>query len=321
MENASSVRVQVGPAVSEPKSRAKSGFWLVVLGAALWGVDPLFRLILLKSITSAQIVLVEHIIIALCMAPVLWKNRRELKTVGWKQVGALLFISWGGSAIATILFTMGLGSGDANAVLLLQKLQPLFAIVMARILLKESLPRRFGFLFIIALIGTYLLTFGFTVPFGHWNNFVQVGSLLSLGAAALWGGSTVMGRLMVGEMKYETVTSLRFILALPLLAGLAWHEGAAWNLPSGGAAMAAFSLNMLGQALLPGLLSILVYYKGLTTTKASVATLAELSFPMVGVLLNWIAFNQIITVAQAVGFVLIWAALFAISRQNSPTPA
>ena len=126
-----------------------------------------------------------------------------------------------------------------------------------------------------------------------------------------------MGRLMVGQMKYETVTSLRFILALPLLFSITWHEGASWHLPTGGSEFAAFSLNLLGQALLPGLLSLLVYYKGLTTTKASVATLAELSFPMVGVILNWIAFHEVITLAQSVGFLLIWAALFAISRQES----
>jgi len=318
--NAGALAGASGPIQHSPRTaqarKSRSGFWLVVLGAALWGVDPLFRVILLKSLTSAQIVLIEHLIIALFAIPVLWKNRSELKGLGWRQGGALLFISWGGSAIATILFTLALSSGDLNAVLLLQKMQPLFAILLAGLLLKEKLPRHFFGYLLIALLGTYLLTFGFTMPIGHWSDFVQIGSLLSLGAAALWGGSTVMGRLMVGTMKYETVTSLRFILALPLLLAITWNEGAAWSLPTGTSQIAAFSLNMLGQALLPGLLSLLVYYKGLTTTKASVATLAELSFPMVGVLINWIAFQQLITVAQACGFVLIWGTLFLISRQG-----
>ncbi|MNJ47728.1 EamA-like transporter family protein [compost metagenome] len=250
----------------------------------------------------------------------MWKNRDELRGLGWKQAGALLFISWGGSAAATILFTMGLVNGNPNAVLLLQKLQPLFAIVLARMLLKERLPRHFSWLIILALAGTYLLTFGFTLPIGHWSEIVHVGSLLSLGAAALWGGSTVMGRLMVGQMKYETVTSLRFLLALPLLFAITWNEGAAWNIPTESGAFAAVSLNLLGQALLPGLLSLLVYYKGLTTTKASVATLAELSFPMVGVVINWIAFQEMITLAQAFGFMLIWMTLFIISRQSQEMP-
>lgn len=311
------VKVKPYDSGAQARGRMRGGFWLVVLGAALWGVDPLFRVILLKNLTSAQIVLLEHIIISLIAIPVLWRNRVELRGIGWRHVGALLFISWGGSALATILFTMGLSNGNLNAVLLLQKLQPLFAIMLASLLLKEKLPRHFGILLIIALAGTYLLTFGMTLPIGHWNDFVQIGSLLSLGAAALWGGSTVMGRLMVGKLKYETVTSLRFVLALPLLAFMTWNEGAAWNMPAlGTGAFAAVSLNLIGQALLPGLLSLLVYYKGLTTTKASVATLAELSFPMVGVLINWIVFQEVVTSAQLLGFLLIWIVLFVISRQS-----
>lgn len=311
------VMESVKPNISVGEKRSKMGFWLVVLGAALWGVDPLFRIILLKSMTSTQIVLLEHIVIALVVAPVLWKNRNELRGIRMRHAVALLFISWGGSAVATILFTMGLANGNLNAVLLLQKLQPLFAIIMARMLLKERLPKNFSLLFPLALFGTYLLTFGFEFPVGQWDDFVQVGSLLSLGAAALWGGSTVMGRLMVGHLKYETVTSLRFILALPLLLVISWGEGGVWNLPtSDSSAMIAIAVNLIGQALLPGLLSILVYYKGLTTTKASVATLAELSFPMVGVLINWVVFDIVITQTQFLGFILIWVALFAISRQG-----
>ncbi|MGF9696285.1 DMT family transporter [Paenibacillus sp. MABNR03] len=298
------------------KERSNTGFWLVVLGAALWGVDPLFRIILLQTMTSTQIVLVEHIIVSLIAIPVLWKFRADLKNLRAHHWIAVIFISWGGSALATVLFTLALTHNDPNTVLLLQKMQPIFAIVLAKILLKETLPRRFGWLFIVALIGTYLLTFGFTLPLGNWNNWIHAGSLLSLGAAALWGGSTVMGRLMLGQTRYETVTSLRFVVALPLLIFMTWNEGAAWTLPSGTGEQAAVALNILGQALLPGLLSLLLYYKGLSSTKASVATLAELSFPMAGVLVNWIAFRTLITWEQLLGFILIWVALFAISKQQ-----
>ncbi|MBB3111227.1 drug/metabolite transporter (DMT)-like permease [Paenibacillus phyllosphaerae] len=295
--------------------------WLVVIGAALWGVDPLFRVLLLKYLTSTQIVLLEHIILFFFAAPVLIKRRHELWNVRLLQVGALLFLSWGGSAIATILFTQGLATGDLNAVLLLQKLQPLIAIIMARYLLKERLPQYFGVLIALALVGTYLLTFGWSVPDFGAGAFVQVGSLLSVGAAILWGGSTVMGRYMLGSMSYETVTSLRFILALPLLLVITASGGGSWIFPTNGGEQALMALNMILQALLPGLLSLLLYYKGLSVVKASYATLAELSFPMVGVIINWIAFNQMITTAQLTGFVLIWATLYMISKQQSDGPS
>ncbi|MHA7964145.1 DMT family transporter [Paenibacillus sp. CAU 1782] len=294
----------------------KPAFWFVVLGSALWGVDPLFRMLLLDHLTSTQIALLEHVILVLFMAPVLWKHRQQLSKLRLRHVGALLFISWGGSALATVMFTKGLESGDLNSVLLLQKLQPLFAILMARWLLKEKLPKSFGMLFIVAIAGTYLLTFGFKLPFSNMSEMLQAGSLMSIGAAVLWGGSTVMGRYLLGVLNYEAVTSLRFILALPLLLALVLGERQIWALPGEAGGMALIGLNLLLQALLPGLLSLLLYYKGLSAIKASYATLAELSFPMVGVLINFAVFQQVITVTQIVGFVLIWATLLIISRQK-----
>lgn len=293
-----------------------AGFWLVVLGAAFWGINPLFRILLLKSMTASQIVLVEHIILFFIAAPILWKNRHELAGLRLKHVGALLFISWGGSALATILFTMGLTYGHFNAVLLLQKLQPLFAILLARLLLQEKLPSHFLGIVTLALLGTYLITFGLTFPIGHWSDFVHIGSILSTAAAAIWGGSTVMGRLLLGQMKYETVTSLRFILALPLLAVITWIQGDSWTFPQGFGALTGLSANLLLSALLPGLISMMLYYRGLSSTKASVATIAELSFPMVGVFINWLVFQETISLAQVTGFLFIWSAMFIISRKS-----
>ena len=301
-------------------STIRSGFWLVVLGSALWGVDPLFRIILLKSLTSSQIVLLEHVVLFLAAIPVLWRQGLDLRRIGIRQMGALLFVSWGGSAIATILFTKALSSGDLNAVLLLQKLQPLFAIGLAAVMLKERLPKNFGLLILVALAGTYLLTFGWNIPFGQVHSFIGVGSLMALGAAALWGGSTVMGRYLLGSMKYETVTSLRFMMALPLLFVITSLEGAPWKIHGGLGASSLIAVNLLLQALLPGLLSMMMYYKGLSTTKASFATLAELSFPMTAIIINWMVFNQHVTIPQIIGFSLIWTALFFISNQQSKAP-
>jgi len=299
------------------RNKLAPAFWLVVLGSALWGIDPLFRILLLESLTSAQIVLLEHLILFVVAAPVLWRHRSELKGLRLVHIGALLFLSWGGSAIATILFTLGLAHGDLNAVLLLQKLQPLMAILLARYLLKEQLPRYFGILLVFALAGTYLLTFGLSVPFAGMSDFAQLGSIMSIAAALLWGGSTVMGRFMLGKLSYETVTSLRFILALPLLLVFTMSDNQGWSFPAAITDQAMVILNLVLQALLPGLLSLLLYYKGLSSVKASYATLAELSFPMVGVLINWFVFQQAVTMPQIIGFILIWVTLFIISRQQS----
>ncbi|WP_078392211.1 DMT family transporter [Shouchella patagoniensis] len=304
-------------------------FWFIVIGAAFWGINPLFRLLLLDTMTSLQIVFIEHIILALIAVPLLWKFRSDLKKLSWRDVGALLFISWGGSAIATILFTQGLtyasthGTGQINSVLLLQKLQPLFAIVLAYFFLKESFPKHFGIYVPIAVVGTYLLTFGFSVPIGGVSDILQLGSLYAIGAAAIWGGSTVLGRMLLKKCRHETVTALRFLLALPLLGVLITIAPEAWNTPASAIALTFIAVNLLASALLPGLISMLLYYRGLQSIKASVATIAELSFPMTGLLVSWITLQETITLPQLLGFALIWFVLYRISKQqdaSSPLP-
>ena len=290
-----------------------NGIILVAIGAALWGMDSVFLVDLLKYFTSIEIILFEHILLALFSVPVLWLGRHQLHGLGWKGWGALLFISWGGSAIASILFTEAFLYGNASVVLILQKLQPIFAIFLAKWILKEKLPRHFQWFLLVALIGTYLLTFGFSVPTGL-SDFRIIGSLLAIGAAVLWGGSTVMGRLLLNHMKFETVTAARFFMALPLLFAMVLFANPNWTQLGQHIIIPVAFLNVLFQALFPSLISLLLYYKGLSTTKASYATIAELAFPATGLILNWVVLHQGLTWGQFTGFAIVWFVVFQIAR-------
>lgn len=307
------------------KARSSSGIWLVALGAMLWGLDPLFRILLLDTLTSSQIVFLEHVLLACYAIPVFIRYRHTLAgKLSLSVVGALLFISWGGSALATVLFTAAFAhmNGNANAVLLLQKLQPLFAILLARVLLKEALPRHFAPYMLLALGGTYLLTFGFAGPSLSLRDLGTVSCLFSILAAVLWGGSTAMGKFLLQKgLHHKVVTALRFIVALPLLSILLLVSGDPWVLKGSALGLTLVGVNLVFQAFLPGLVSMLFYYKGLSSTKAIYATLAELSFPAIGVLVNWIVLRQPLTWGQLAGFLLIWFTLLLISRDSTRTEA
>lgn len=295
------------------------GVWLVALGAAFWGMDSVLRAPLLSTFTSAQIVFLEHILLALYAVPVLWLNRAQLAGLTLKQWGAVLFISWGGSGLATTMFTAAFQYGNLNVVLLLQKLQPLFVFVLARIILKEFLPRSFKWDLAVAVLGTYLLTFGFKQPLAFFADGKLIGSLLAIGAAVLWGGSTVMGRLLLDKMGFETVTAVRFLFALPFMGLLVALSHTNWTQMFIHAVEPKSFLLILLQALLPGVLSLLLYYKGLSGTKASYATLAELAFPATGVTLNWLLMGETFSVGQFVGFTLIWLVVYHISSYQNKT--
>lgn len=312
-----------GANVVSTRSGGISGVWYVALGATLWGLDPLFRILLLKSFTSAQIVFLEHLLLACYALPILVKYRKSLiGKLSLGVIGALLFISWGGSAIATILFTAAFSHGNANAILLLQKLQPLFAIILARVMLKETLPSKFFAYIAVALLGTYLLTFGFSSPEMGLKDLGTISCLFSILAAGLWGGSTVMGKfLLQKKLDFPLVTSLRFLLAIPLLTVVLIASGDAWHVTGTSGALTLMAVNLLFQAFFPGLLSMLLYYKGLTSTKAFFATLAELAFPAVGICVNWLVFGQKLTVGQLAGFIVIWLTLWVMSRNQKKAAA
>ena len=299
-----------------PLTLKRGGVWFVALGAALWGTSSYFRNQMLTVLTSSQIVLLEHLLLALFAVPVMIIGRNQLRGLNAKDWGAILFISWGGSAVATILFTAAFQYGNPNVVVLLQKLQPIFVILMARFMLKEVLPRSFRYYLLLAVAGTYLLTFGFSLPLADFSHGNLTAALLAIGAAALWGGSTVMGRHLIGKLSFETVTAARFLMALPLLAVLVAVNGEFANFNWSYVAHPSGIGSILMSALLPGLFSLLLYYRGLSTTKASYATVAELSFPATALLLDWIMLGQGLNLGQAVGFVVIWVTIFKLSTSQ-----
>ena len=161
----------------------------------LWGGDLLLRPQALSGGWSpARVVLGEHLLLALVFAVTLWRGRRLLGHLSGAQWGALLFVSWGGSALATWLYTKAFTLGAPLPAILLQKTQPVFALLLAWWLLGER--RRAGFWgwCVLALAGAWLLTGITRLP--SLGDVHTQQALCALCAAALWGGATVAGRFL-----------------------------------------------------------------------------------------------------------------------------
>src|ERR687894_573128 len=252
---------------------------LVAVGAAMWGTDGILRVPLLEVASPSQIVLLEHLILLLYSVPAVVLGWRFFRGLGAAQWVALLIIGWGGSALATLLFTTAFDVGNPTVVILLQKTQPLFAIALAAILLRERLGWAYWPCFAVAMVGAYLISFGDLSPFGALGSAEAIAAALALGAALLWGSSTVLGRLVLKDMPFNTLTGARLLLAL------------------------------------------LLYYRGLTGTRASYATLAELAFPATAVVLNWTFLGVGVSANQVLGFVLLWGAVFVLGYLNAKSPA
>ncbi|HET7449266.1 MAG TPA: DMT family transporter [Gaiellaceae bacterium] len=277
-------------------SRTTIGIVLVALAAALWGLDALIRAPLAHSTAVATIVFGEHLVLVLCTLPFVLGALAAVFRLGWRHVLAAFVIGAGSSAVATILFTQAFVEGtDYVTPVVLQKIQPLVAVIAAGFVLGERPRPRFALYFGPALVGAWLI--GVAHPL-HPTVHGLKPTLYALGAAVLWALGTVLGRYLARDMRFEHVTTLRFTFGLPASAVALLVLGT----PAFASRHDMFWIAIL--ALVTGLIALGLYYYGLKRTPAVAATLAELAFPVSAILVGYFKFGQTLTGWQWVGVCL-----------------
>ncbi|MEY4747260.1 MAG: hypothetical protein RLZZ416_309 [Candidatus Parcubacteria bacterium] len=270
---------------------------LVFLAAALWATDAPFRIHLTKELASNFIVFIEHAISCVVAIPVLLLNWKELKALSAREWLCSLFIGIGGSALAAVAFTQSFHYVNPSVSIVLQKIQPLIAIALAWWLLGERMHKNFWLWSALALFGAYLVSFPDLKPqlyAGEVFNPNLIGAALALGAASLWGASTVFGKYVLKTAAFQTLTSLRFVVGLVFLGVLSALQH---SFPAPGTMTELDWLFLFIVAITSGVFSLFLYYYGLQYTRASIATIAELGFPLAAVFIN----AHFIPDAQGVG--------------------
>jgi drug/metabolite transporter (DMT)-like permease len=346
-----------GPSNFFKEKLGRAGPILIFIAAMLWATDAPFRYHLTRGLDASFIVLAEHAINVLLILPFIFAGWREIKSLKWKQWISVLVIGIGASAVASILFTKTFSYVNPSVAIVLQKLQPLIAISLAAFFLKERTGKRFWLWTVLALLGAYVISFPDLAPrlyYGEAWNPNTIGVLLALGAAALWGLGTVVGRYLLRplshsslfsppppEIRYDralfldsenrgkgasqpsasgnspiswkTLTALRFLIAFLFLIVLNARSETL-------AIVAALSgkdvLFLIIVAITSGFTSLFIYYKGLETTRASVATLAELGFPFLAVIVNAAALGLFLRPMQIAGMALLLFAVLGLAKVN-----
>ena len=155
----------------------------VAVAATLWGLDALLRRPLAHSTSVATIVFGEHLALVLLALPLIPAALAAMWRLGWRGVAAAVGIGAGASAVATILFTQAFVDGDPVTPVVIQKVQPLVALVAARLLLGERPRQRFAWYFVPAVVGTWLMAFPH--PTSIDTNSTLAPSLCARGGGAL----------------------------------------------------------------------------------------------------------------------------------------
>ncbi len=296
--------------------------FMIALAATLWGLDGVVLTPRLSNLHVIFVVFLLHAFPFLVMNTFLFSKYKKLVLLDKKDLISLFVVSIFGGAIGTIAIVYALfivNFQELSVVVLLQKFQPVFAIIMAAIVLKEKLSGRFLLWSALAILGGYFLTFGwFETDFTHDNTSLKA-ALLSLLASFSFGSSTVFSKRLLDKVDFVSATFYRYgltsLLMLPvvILTGK-WVEFQNITIVNWWIFIII--------ALTSGSVAILLYYYGLKKVKASQATLLELFFPISAVLMDYyingarLSWIQWLSAAVMI-FAIIQAGIYA-HRKNLP---
>ena len=287
----------------------------IIFAAFLWSFDAFLRQSL-YTLSPLLIITLEHGIGSLFFIPTLISNWEKLKTINQTVWISLLWISILGGICGTYFYTKALsyvGYIDLSVVVLLQKFQPLFAVSLAAIILKEKLSRRYLSLAFFAMVGGYLVTFG-SNPISTGDHNTLIAALFSLLAAFCWGSSTVLGKQALIFLPFSVVTALRLIFTTIIGLFIIIYSG--WRIMCSPISYMQWKILLL-IVISTGTVALFIYYYGLENIPASHTTLFELFWPLSAVLIDWIIIGNPLSTSQLSGAVILLASMTFLTQEEA----
>jgi len=289
----------------------------VIIGASMWGIDGIVLRPALYGLPVPLVVFIESTVVAIILSPYFIRKIPALKSLKYKDWITFFFVALMGGAIGTMAITKALffvNFINLSVVILLQKLQPVFAITLAAIFLKEKLTVKFFFWAILAIIGAYFMTFSTNLPDFSTGDKTTVAALYALLAAFGFSSSTVLSKRALKNVSFEMGTYLRFLFSAIIMFVIVLSMG---ELKSVSDVSTTQFIIFLIIAFTTGGAAIFLYYYGLKRITASVAAICELAFPLTAVVLEYFIHGNILDPIQWAGVVLLLFGIIKVSNARS----
>lgn len=293
----------------------------ISIAAILWGLDGVVLTPGLRSLDTGFVVAALHLIPFLIMNLFLFREYRTARYFSADQWVNLLLIAALGGAAGTLFIVKALFLLEfkpLTVVVLLQKLQPVFAITLAAIVLKEKTNRHFMLWASLAIAAGYTLTFGLAWPDFSANNNSLLASVYALAAAAAFGSSTVFSKRAVQTMSFRTATFFRYGLTATIMTVYVLISGTFTDITLVTARQWGIFLII---AFTTGSGAIFLYYSGLIRVKAMVATMCELFFPLSAILFDYLINGAVLKPVQWISAIVMIGAIVKLTISNQPEAA
>ncbi len=288
----------------------------IVFAAFLWSLDAVLRQSL-YALPSMFIVFAEHSLGLLITLPWLIRFWPQIRNLDRKTWSSIFWVAVFGGLLGTLAYTNALSYIhyiNFSVVVLLQKLQPIFAILLARIVLKEYFNKQFYLWAAMALGGSYFVAFPDILPQWQDGGKNVYAGLLAVGAAFAWGSSTVMGKYSLRKLDSRIVTPLRLGLT-SLLSGISLLLFSSFEVKI--SMNADQVIYLLAIVFSSGTVALSIYYFGLKKVRASQATILEMFWPLSAVTIDWVFFDHALTWSQMLGALVMLIAIYKVSQGSS----
>jgi drug/metabolite transporter (DMT)-like permease len=290
------------------------GAIVIGISATFWGFDGIVLTPRLYNLPVPFVVFILHLIPFLIMNLFLFKRYKNINTLNRVELFSLFMVALFGGSIGTLAIVKALflvNFQSLSIVVLLQKLQPIFAISLAAIFLKEKLRTNFLIWAGLALVAGYFLTFSTNLPKFQEDKNTIYASLLAVLAAFSFGSSTVFSKKVLGKLDFITATFFRYGLTATLMFIVVSSMGL----------LGSFSQMTPNNWMIVGIIAattgsgaIFLYYYGLKNVKAIVATIMELFFPMSAIIFDYVFNDHLLSPVQWIAAAVM---IFAIINLNS----
>jgi drug/metabolite transporter (DMT)-like permease len=290
----------------------------ISFAATMWGLDGVVLTPRLYNLDVGLVVFILHVLPFFLMQSFLYQQYKYLKVFTRQDYAIILLIALFGGAIGTLSIVKALfliNFKELSIVVLLQKLQPVFAITLAAIILKEKLSKYFILWASVAIVGGYFLTFGFETPDLKTGSKTALSAMFALIAAFSFGSSTVFSKMILKRYTFKTATFYRYGFTSLIMLIYVMVSGVLLQFDK---ITTTNWIIFLVIAVTTGSGAIFLYYFGLNHVKASVAVMCELFFPISTIVFDYIFNDSRLTAVQWVSAGLMIFAIINLNRMQNP---
>ncbi len=286
----------------------------IMIAATFWSLDGILIRPQFYQFSPINVVFIEHLLWVIVLSPFLFFWIKKVVKMKRKDFISLLWVCFFWGLIWTLTITEAFFSAyrweaTLSTIIILQKLQPVFALSMAAILLREKLSKRFYFWAFVSIVSAYFIAFGSLWKDIFNVNILNLPAFFAILAAFAFGSSTVFWKTLVNDLGFKLTTSLRFTLTslLALVALFLFGDFADfWN-------FFPIHWQLLGVIVVSSWAGALfLYYFWLKKVSASSATIFELMWPLSAIFFDYFFNWKMMNTMQILGSIVLMVSFFMI---------